>query len=291
MKSGLLVLLCLTSIVFLTSSGCGNHGSDEAKPTDTTSSPDYFSRSLGLDVLALQHPLFNIQALLDETPKHYSIGFLDFTFGTSLKPVEDVLEHIKPKYLRVHLLNGSCVFNQNCGTYSPVENYTFKSLTEELLEGKATGVLNHLTNRTIIYCSLAKQFPKTKFLLSPMLEHRLSQEAWVILADTVLKTCPDIQIVNNWHDGFGERYKGAFVELHGEVSTGMNEDINSLDGDDIFEIDVLDWLERTKTNLITFAWTEKFNCREPGNFIDPRYRTFCPTAGDFKKVVELLSEP
>jgi len=290
---GLLVLLSLPTANMYLIVGCGSGSETTSLPPGNTDSGSTFksNREVGLDVLALQHVLFSLEYLIDTAPKGISLGTLDYTFGEDTAKIEQALTIITPKYFRTHLLDGSCVFNQNCGEYSPVKGYTYKELNKAIRTNKVPGLLSHVEQRTSIYCAMKDRHPGTKFLISPMLEHRLEPEAFRILADTVLKMCPDIQIVNNWHDGVGERYKGAWVELHGEVNAeaGLGEEINSLDGDDILEISVQNWLGNTYENIVTFAWTQKFNCRVPGNFIDPRLRTNCPSEIELDQVIKLLN--
>lgn len=241
----------------------------------------------GRDYLALQHARFKAGQAADYLQAGQATGNLDWTFGESLGPVETLLQRARPSFHRVHILNTVCVRNGNCGRYEPLAGYRRIDLEIAILK-KDKKVLNKLKSRVWLYMMLAKQYPNTKMLVSPVLEHDLGQKAWRVLADAVLEVWPDAQLVNSPNKGIKpERYRGAWIESHGSKPL-QGADIVSTDGEEITDIDVDAYLKRTASAKIVYAWSRVDNCRHQGAFQDPRQRTRCPTAGNFEELAHIL---
>jgi len=252
-------------------------------PSDSQGAP-----VLGQDFLAAQSKRFNTQNAAAQLQPGASTGNLDWTFGQKVEKLEPLLQQ-SPKYHRTHLINGVCVRNGNCGRYELGWGYS-KASFDKAIRQKNQKIIKHVRNRTAIYRGLASRFPGTQFLISPVLEHDLSREAYRVLADTVLEVWPNVQLVNSVNLGIqAERYKGAWVERHGN-GVPADTDINSLDGVDATDIDVPKWMRTTNSARILFVWTRLFNCRTNGAFLDPRERTNCPRAFHFEELSHITDD-
>lgn len=244
--------------------------------------PDY-----GQDFLALQYPRFQANTSYQFLPANASIGMLDTTFGTDLAPVKAILGRIKPKYLRVHFFNGPCVRNGNCGSYEPVKGYSIGTL-DTALKTRNPGLMKKLKDRVKLYCDLIPQYPYTTFLFSPVLEHNLSQAGYRAAADAVLSVCPGVQLVNSGMSKPTDRYKGAWLEDHGDTPR-TSADIGSPDGTSITDMDIDAYKTRTNSFKVVFAWERVYNCRtNSAIFTDPRKRTACPKERDFELLAHIL---
>lgn len=237
---------------------------------------------IGQDTLAILHPKFHAS---DVYTSGTALGVLDWTFGTETKPLEDLLNRVQPKITRIHLLNTTCVRNQNCGKYEPVYGYTIASL-DSAIRNREKKLLEHVSKRTQVYLDLSKRHPDLKFCLSPALEHNLSVEAWRVLANSILKVWPQVQLVNSPMTFPAERYRGAWLEGHG-VSAPTYVDINSLDGEDATDIAIVPWLNRFKNIKVIYVWSRGYNCRNQGAWQDPRARTSCPTPATFELLAHI----
>lgn len=236
------------------------------------------SRVFGQDTLAIQHRQFKVKDLVEYLPEGTALGAISNTFGTELSPIVRALSSNRVRYFRVHLINGSCIANQNCGSYEIGYGYNLKSFEAAVLT-KNTKIIDYVRTQAVSFCHLQN----TKVLISPVVEHRLNNRAYRVLADTVLNVCPGVQLVNNPVTGIGERYRGSWIESH---STRINgADIYSFDGVDATDSDINRWKKETEKAKIAFVWSRVYNCRNLGAFEDPRKRTSCPKPRDF----ELLS--
>lgn len=228
---------------------------------------------IGHDTLAILHPEFSDH---NQLPKNTALGVLHWTFGSDTSRLRSYLNRVEPQTVRVHLINTTCVRNQNCGTYEIGYGYTIKTF-DSAVRNKKKDILTFVSQATKVYEELSAKYPDTRFLISPALEHNLSQKAWRVLADTVLEVWPTVRLVNSPLDtSRGERYRGAWLEGHGPYSSTEVE-INSLDGVDATDIAIGSWLKRFNKIKVLYVWSRSYNCRNQGPFEDPRKRDSCPT--------------
>ena len=229
---------------------------------------------IGQDHLALQQPNYKPRIASRVLGQGTPVGSLDYTFSADISPVRDLLSRLSPNYYRVHLIDTVCVRNRNCGPYSIVAGYTIQSL-DAAIKAHNPKILKFVSDRTLVYKNLFKDFPDTTPLISPALEHNLSIQSYRILADEVLSVWRKVQLVNNGMSGTTvERYRGAYLEDHG-YNPRYDAELTSLDGTDATDISIAKWLKRTENKLIRFVWTRGYNCRTQGEFVDPRKRTAC----------------
>lgn len=257
-------------------------GTPTATPSPTPQPPviNITTRSLGHDLLGAMHPKFDYQAAARAIATGSPLGFLDHTFGDAIAGVEYLIEHVRPRYVRVHLFNTVCVRNNNCGHYEPGAKHSVGSLNYAL-ERNDGALLLYTRGRTAIWKSLSEKYPNTTFLVSPALEHNLSPAAYRILADAVKSVWADVQLVNSPLSGNGERYLGSILEAHGQ--SPPQTEISSLDGAELMDVDTQGWLGRTAGNKLTFRWSRGYNLRDQAEkFTDPRARTKSPTPAMFE---------
>lgn len=237
----------------------------------------YAQGLIGQDYYALQHRKFPVTGVVKYTPSNTPIGTLDYTFGDSPTPIRTVLSSVRPSIYRVHIFNGAGLRNGVLGRYDPLYGLTIKSFQAKVKKHD-TKILSFLRERTLLYRNLQGEFPHTKIIFSPILEHNMDRDSWRILADEVLKVWPSVQLVNSPEGtGSSEKYRGAWLERHGNKPK-MDAEIYSLDGSDATDIDIVAWLKRVNTpnTKISFIWARVYNCRNQGPFEDPRARTSCP---------------
>lgn len=250
---------------------------------------------VGQDYLALQKRGFKakaaIKALKGREDSLTAIGMLDLTFGRKLKKVKRILQEVRPVYLRVHLWNTTCNRNGVCQKDEPTYGYSLSGLEQAILN-KNKKLLARLTKRTKVYMNLSAGFPETEFLVSPALEHNLSKAAWRVLADTVKKAWPGVQLVNSpMSNESVERYKGAWIERHGQYNYIKDAEIFSFDGREGSDVDISEFLKQTKSTRIAFFWSRVYNCRDNSDsFTPPKERTACPSPALFEEFAHITDQ-
>jgi len=245
------------------------------------------TRIFGQDMLAAQLPGFNMAKAAPYVAPNTALGILDYTFGADIAPIHRLLASGKFSTFRVHLINSSCIANSNCGSYEIGYGYSLAGFNAAVL-AKNPKIISFLTARSKIYCDLLTNYPKVKLLISPVLEHRLTTSAYQIAADSVLKGCPKVQLVNNPVTGKGERYKGAWIEAH---ATSVPADIYSWDGIDATDGNVQAWINQTAKAKIAFVWSRGYNGRASGGtFVDPRKRKNTPTLKTFELLAHITDD-
>lgn len=283
------LLLCL----LLLAPGCvktkASLAPGEHPPFTITAGISYTNRSAtqvrGQDYLAAQLPAFKIGNAA-AIPTGSAVGSLDTTFGSSLEPIRTLLNIVKPSYYRVHLINGPCIRNRNCGKYEIGYGYSKENFSKAL-ESRNPKILGYLKQRTLAYKNLSLGFPTTGFLVSPVLEHNLSGKAFAVAADAVKSVWPEVQLVNSpMAAGPAARYLGAWIERHGSQPQ-RDADIVSTDGASADQIDMAAFLKRTSQAKIVMVWTGSYNCRVP-EWQDPRIRKACPTASTMELMPHLF---
>lgn len=244
----------------------------------------------GEDYYALQSKYWNVpSSLLDPLlpPKGY--GILDTTFGTDLTPVKVLLATLSPDKFRIHIINGPCIRNGNCGPYEIGYKWS-KAAFDNAIKAHDKRIINPFVTRLLLYAQLISQFPGTQFYISPELEHDLSIQSWHILADYVHTTIPSGILVNSPDGGVAiDHYLGALFERHGDHPQ-PDADINSLDGVSASQIDIDAWRNRILAAphiQLAFLWIDLFNCRTDV-FQDPRVRQSCPLPTTFELVRHLI---
>jgi hypothetical protein len=246
-----------------------------------------FAQDVGLDLLGLQHPRFPVKDTVELIPPDFVGGNLDWTFGTSLRPVRAVLATGRVKLWRSHFFNGPGLRNGQLGRYEPHFGYSKQGFSKAW-ERNDRKLVMHLTNRVRKYCDLFSQFPSVILELSPTLEHNLSPRAFRAQARVVAQACPSAVIVENPVGGVNAA-KGFKLERHG-INARVDAPCNvSLDGDSVEDVDIVDYKRRFAKCETTYVWSRTLNGRlAEGSFIDPRSRKAWPTKNHLRALFEFL---
>jgi len=231
-------------------------------------------QKLGFDHLALLSEHYSESEVIRALPNGSALGVLWRTFGTDLPKIERVLQSGKISVLRIHLLNGPGLRNNQLGPY---ESLWGLSLSEfrKLVRRRDPGILGIIAGEASSVCeSIASRFPKVTVLCSPILEHNLSEEEFRIVFDVTSKAAPSTKIVDNPVSLTARQHPQALLELHGRPK--INADIVSLDGEQPKAGESPEsYLRDYPSTQVVFWWTSEMNCRTPGPFLDPRSRKAC----------------
>lgn len=246
-----------------------------------------FSQVIGHDLLAAQQSHFRADVAGKELPSGVAVGILDTTFGSDVAPVRTILSRIKPRYFRFHLIDATCIRNRTCERGLVQSGHT-KASFDAAIRANDAKIKAHIQQRTRVFKSLCAEFPGTRCVGSPVLEHDLSVQSYRNAADWMLEVWPGLQLSNSADVGIKqEKYKGAWIELHG-TNVPQSVDIVSTDGIDITDIDSVAFVKRHKNAKIVFLWTRSYNCRtQAEDFEMPKERTACPPRHIFQTVAHI----
>lgn len=246
---------------------------------------------VGHDTLALNYGKFDTDKAARYFNPGSALGVLDNTFSSNVSNSRRLIASIRPSFFRVHLINGPCIRNGNCGPYEIGYGYSMASFSKAL-EDRNPKILKYIRERTAIWRSVAAESPGTRFLISPELEHDLSKAAFRVAADTVRAVWSDVGLVNSPDGSIAyERYLGAWLENHG-TNFQLDSDIVSMDGAEGTDISINAWNKRVAQSprlKIAYVWSRVYNCRDQAeHFTDPRKRNSCPGASQFELLSHLV---
>lgn len=273
-------------IVVLLASGCVSK-----TPPEPVFRNFYIDVVSGDDHLALQHPKYDVIGAAVAHPPGDAIGFLDYTFGTAVQPVRDYLHFAQVSWVRMHLMNNTCVRNKNCGKYEPLYGYTLASL-EAAIARKDPKILGFVRDRTLLWKTFFQtDFPYVGVAVSPILEHNLKQSTWNILAQVVKDNWPGVAISNSSMASTTSNDDLIWVEQHGNTGLRANSKIISTDGIEIMDIDSMKYKKDASRAFLRFRWSRRNNCRDQGDFDDPRRRTNCLKGKESEQQAAVYDEP
>lgn len=252
-------------------------------------------QTLGRDWLGGQHQSYGMGHALETLPESQKAGgILDFTFGESMDAPKLILSSGKIQHFRVHFVNGPGCRNKQSGPYEYCAGKDINSFNQAVVN-RDQNILNKFRNRVKLYCDLMNDHPGVRFYFSWVLEHNLSVAAWNVFDEEGRKACPrnDYYVVNNPVGGHNfPQYprEGVLFESHGANPSGGQ--ITSLDGEEVTDINVDNWLARTKGYGLVLSWSRADNCRPVEPFIDPRQRPVhaCPSR-DLHNQLNHITEP
>lgn len=216
--------------------------------------------TISIDLLGLAHPKFQIKAVLDAVPEGAVIGCFDDPFGDVIPKLRKLIEKLAPPAVRIHA---------------------------HWSTAHAICPLPKLKKKLPTYEKLAQDYPGMGVYVSHSCEfNERSKFEIKARVDMVRLRAPSCIPVNSI-------YKGPIIpdvvtEYHGDIVVNAGE-IVSMDGVDITDIKVKDWLRINKEALFRFGWRSSFNLREKGRPAPPpMQRTKGPTAREIAEVVNLL---
>ena len=90
---------------------------------------------IGVDLLALQHPLFPLEKIISDVPNGSALGVLLDTFGEDRSKISKALNSGKFSSFRIHLANGPGLRNGQLGIYENLSGLNIRSFEKKIIEG------------------------------------------------------------------------------------------------------------------------------------------------------------
>ncbi len=241
---------------------------------------------------AILDPNFSCSAYQASTADigDYGIAFLWNTFGNDFTCLNQELNSPRVKLVEVHLFNGPCIRNKNCGKYETLSGYTIDTLKKALrqddqeLKQKVTAVAKELADYL-----LPKLNPDIQCYINPILETDIQVkgsekiQSWIEPAFN--GRCKFVW--NPLGSEPGAPIPGADVsEGHGQFPKFINNNcIANPDGTVISSVE--DWKNYFLTNkncVAVLGWTQNDNCLlSKQSWIDPRARA-CSDTSQFENL-------
>ena len=221
-------------------------------------------------LLGVCHPKFNCGAVqqLYKGQDRLNISWLENTFGGECKCLEPLLNDVRPKVIRTHLIQSPCMRNKRCGRYEALWGYTAASASRAAKNPKS-----RLRKRFAVILERFRQRINGRNLtcyVSPCLECDLYEPARRELANLVSAAVPSCNIVDN---PYRRRcLSGAVCERHGVNPSLSAPCIIDLDGIDGTTVDVKKWVAKYQHCDLQFYWEYWMNCIRSEKFVDPRKR-------------------
>lgn len=288
-KTILAIIFIIITIVI----GCGGSGSGTSKS----------SSSYGTAPYAIQHPAFNCDAFLNSLGpvETINISWLWDTFGHSTHCIDRVLGDSRFNAFQLHLINGVCLRNGNCGSYETFAGRNLMEVKAQLfnkdvallgrIRGEAQAAANFLNARGLM---------SKPCYISPVLEGNFTPAEFQPIKEVVEPLFPGCTIVYNPVSP-QPRVDGTLYEHHSFDSVVGGSCIYNNDG---YSVDVpgaskgysrfmgldhlKDQLLNNSTCDLSFIWHHSYNCIN-GGFVDPRSRG-CGDVAAWDSLGILLSE-
>lgn len=219
---------------------------------------------IGLDFLGLGSKYWNVEESLAVFPDGWALGCFDSTFGDVVPNLKKFLQSGKVSAVRVHL------WWSDAHIIAP---------------------LSVIKQRAPVYERLALEFPSVKFYVSHSCEYnekdKKAVQTRVNLVNQLARHC----IVVNTPLPGSATVAGVTTERHGDKALGFAGDFVSTDGQNIYDINAENWVNRNRKADITFLWGMRFNLREnthPGQKPPPpKERKAAPPKGYIKGIIRL----
>lgn len=222
-------------------------------------------------------------------------GWLEGSFGSACKCADKLLQDARPKTIRVHLSNSSCLRNRRCGRQEVFYGETVASASRKVERSNRKIMKRFDKVVTTFKRRLSNAKGVVQCYVSPMLESDLSVRARRVLLSRVSAALPMCVPVDN--PLRGACIKGYTCERHGSNPKLSSPCIADLDGEDGREVDLRKFKANTKSCDIRFYWEPFMNCNASmgSPFIDPLKR-LCRTNSNVtnragRKSCRLLSHP
>lgn len=216
-----------------------------------------------------------------------AVGYLADAFGHQCSCVKQFVETPGPKYVRVHLANGTCFpeRGRRCGKYDVFFKESQKS-AQRKLERKDRALLRRYRASIMrTKALLGEQRGDLTLRYSLCLECGISDKARRVLLTEALKHLPREAIVDSpiRHNCIS----GLICEKHGDSMRYKRGQrcISDLDGITMFEADVERLKKRSRQCEAVFYWTTGFNLLPfgySGRFIYPYARKDRPDEWEFE---------
>lgn len=224
--------------------------------------------------LGICHPKYDCKGVQKLYDAHGTIilSWLENTFGSQCKCVDELLRSPKPKVIRAHLINSPCMRNKRCGRYEVLYKETAASASRKVIKADKRMMRKINKSVQIFKQRLAQSKGELTCYVSPCLECDLNGKARRILANLVSAAVPSCVLVDSPHKH--RCLSRTVCEYHGDSVGSVRPCITDLDGTDGTKVDIKKWLAKGKDCDLRFYWEPWMNCNtaNPSQFIDPRKR-------------------
>ncbi len=248
---------------------------------------------LGRSPYAIMHPKFQCQAYQQSRDGigNYGIAVLWNTFGHDYDCLNQELANPDLKLVEVHLINGPCIRNSNCGRYEVLYGYSVTSLNAAIERNDPTLIKKfQATSRKLANYLLPKLRDDQECYISPILESNVPAANMVSIIQWIEASfnnrCKFVW--NPVGSSPGLPVEGSAVsEGHGFAPVFQNNQcIANPDGAVI--TDPSGWetfFSATSKCVTSLGWVLNDNCLSPQNskFVDPRARS-CEDVSGFPQV-------
>jgi hypothetical protein len=266
-------------------------GCSSSKKTAEPKKPSFPTEvRFGLDWLCAQNPRYNLGDALELLPpgKH-AIRTLDLTCGDSMEPIDMILNSGKVDIYGTALINTTAANNELCEEHEYCAKHNSVAAFNKAIENHDPRIMQMFRERSKLYCDRIDAHPNILFLISYGLEHQFTEAAYLTLNHIFrMEVCPgrDFLVVNNPLNSYASFPHWDLYEQH-HHSFNPAAVINSLDGEDIDQIDTGVWRQNIANSNVrlAFGWAWKYNCRVPGPFVNPLHRTDCPTREEHNHIM------
>lgn len=250
--------------------------------------------TLGLSAIGLCHPRWPcLQSLtVFEGLPVKRLGFLaPPTFGKSCPCYREFLRLPGPKFVRVHIANGTCFpeRSRRCGRGEVFEGESIAS-ADRKLRRKRPDLLRRYRRNAVRLRRLLTPDPLTIERLALCLECPVSDRARRALLVVAREVFPEGVFVDSV---LTQRcLPGTLCEKHGSHPRLSPPCIADLDGVDAREVDIGKFRARTAQCEASYIWLRELNLLSdiPGPFVPPPQRTNAPTRRVFDLLRRWLSE-
>lgn len=221
-----------------------------------------------IDHLGLAHKKYPVKLAAKLHPDKWGIGAFDGFFG-------DVIPALEEFILECRRLNKSV----------PLVRIHPDWTDHKLIK------ISYLRKVLLKYYSFARKYAGVSVYVSTTCEHdsrndKQLQKRYDLIADYKPTLFP---VVCPSGKGYTLR-EGLYAnERHGDTVSLMVGNFVSMDGTDITDINVKQWLNRYKNMAAVFGWRSEFNGREKGKPAKPvKLRTNWPTKKDIQYVIKKM---
>lgn len=248
--------------------------------------------TIGADPLGIKRnpPYWNCQAFIDSVR---SIGKLvpggtltDRTFGDSNACLEAWLDSGTLASFRAHLLNANAISaGHGFGNeYLPSLGLNSPAAIDIAARTNSPKLMNLICQRAQEVENWAQHWPAIKFLVSGMLEHSLSQQGAINIANKVSNCAPSCAVVDNpINPNKYPPIPNVTRERHG---TSVWERV-SLDGAEASDIDQQTWKNNNQGHQL-LEWGRCYNGRaQNGNWVQANQRIHFCDADHFNLYAQL----
>lgn len=217
------------------------------------------SDNRGRSALGLCHPKFDLEGLLKtfENATEVRCGWLDLFFNTDSKKAAALMRLEKPKFIRVHIINGPGMNNGRTCSHEITYRETTASVCAKVKKNDPT-FMRKFEKRLQVVRGIVDQAPAgtLELAISPWLEHLpIGEDVFRKLASKVAQYFPEAKIVDNPRDPSTPFIPGPWYhERHGDVPDPKHLDIVDLDGTDFEFADVPAFMRRFKDCRAAYLW-------------------------------------